>query len=345
MCKKPSLIIIAGPTCVGKTEVAIALAEPLGGEIISADAMQVYRYMDIGTAKPSEEQRARVPHHLIDVVDPDEPFSAARFKTMAEAVLSDLHEKGRPVFVVGGTGLYMKALTKGLFPGQEQVNTPTPVSSTGVGGASGPLVPTPRRRGGEDKQVRERLKKEARNSGLDVLYQRLQKVDPAAAARIHPNDTYRIIRALEVHQVTGQPISDLQKAHGFSDNPYRTLKIGLFMDREMLYNCINERVERMLASGFLGEVKGLLDQGYGPDLKSMRCIGYRHMTQYLAGNVIWDETVRLFKRDTRRYAKRQLTWFRADPEIEWMEPSEIDGMRKKIDGFLTGAVQPAHGCR
>ncbi|MBW1741450.1 MAG: tRNA (adenosine(37)-N6)-dimethylallyltransferase MiaA, partial [Deltaproteobacteria bacterium] len=286
MVPKPSLIIISGPTCVGKTEVAIVLAEPLGADIISADAMQVYRYMDIGTAKPTEEQRARVRHHLIDVVDPDEPFSAALFKTMAGAIIRDLDQKGRLVFVVGGTGLYIKALTRGLFAGQEQ-----------------------------DEVVRKKLKKEAKTLGLAVLYQRLQKVDPAAAARIHPNDTYRIIRALEVYQATGQPISHYQKAHGFGDCPYRTLKIGLTLDRNILYDRINRRVDLMLASGLLEEVKWLLDQGYPSTLKSMQSIGYRHMADYLEHRIAWDEAVRLFKRDTRRYAKRQLTWFKADPEI------------------------------
>lgn len=307
MSQRRSLIIISGPTCVGKTDAAIALAEPLGAEIISADAMQVYRYMNIGTAKPTEQQRARVPHHLIDVANPDEPFSAALFKTMADAVIREVHQKGRPIFVVGGTGLYIKALVRGLFPGQEQ-----------------------------DGVVRKRLKHEAETVGLDALYQRLQKVDPAAAARIHPKDTYRIIRALEVHHVTGQPISHHQKVHGFRHFRYRTLKIALAPDRNTLYDRINRRVDLMLASGLLEEVKWLLAQGYPSTLKSMRSIGYRHMGDYLEGRTPWDETIRLFKRDTRRYAKRQLTWFRADPEILWVQPGQTDDMRRRINSFLTG---------
>jgi len=317
MPPKPSLIIISGPTCVGKTDAAIGLAEPLGAEIISADAMQVYRYMNIGTAKPSEEQRARVPHHLIDVVNPDEPFSAALFGTMAHAVIRDLHQKGCPIFVVGGTGLYIKALTRGLFPGREQVST------------------------GGKKLVRKRLRDEAETLGLDALYRRLQKVDPAAAARIHPNDTHRIIRALEVHQVTGRPISQHQKTHSFRDVRYRTLKIALTPDRNILYDRINRRVDLMLASGLLEEVKWLLAQGYPSTLKSMRSIGYRHMGGYLEGRTPWDETIRLFKRDTRRYAKRQLTWFRADPKILWVQPGQTDDMRRRINSFLTGqALRP-----
>ena len=312
MSQRRSLIIISGPTCVGKTDAAIALAEPLGAEIISADAMQVYRYMNIGTAKPTEQQRARVPHHLIDVANPDEPFSAALFKTMADAVIREIHQKGRPIFVVGGTGLYIKALMRGLFPGQEQ-----------------------------DRVVRKKLKHEAETVGLDALYQRLQKVDPAAAARIHPNDTYRIIRALEVYHVTGQPISHHQKVHGFRHFRYRTLKIALAPDRNILYDRINRRVDLMLASGLLEEVKWLLAQGYPSTLKSMRSIGYRHMGDYLEGRTPWDETIRLFKRDTRRYAKRQLTWFRADPKILWVQPGQTDDMRRRINSFLTGqALRP-----
>ncbi len=308
MLEKPSVIIISGPTCVGKTGVAISLAKPLGGEIISADAMQVYRHMDIGTAKPTQQEQARVRHHLIDVVDPDEPFSAAQFRTAAGAVIRDLHEKGHPVFVVGGTGLYIKALTQGLFRVQ-----------------------------GEDGALRERLKAQAKDLGSGMLHQRLQDVDPEAAGRIHPNDVYRIIRALEILELTGKTLSEHHRAHGFSDDPYRVLKIGLFLDREVLYQRIDRRVERMLEAGFLREVEGLLHRGYSPDLKSMGSIGYRHMTEYLQGNVAWNETVRRFKRDTRRYAKRQVAWFRADPEIHWLKPSEVNTMSRKIDSFLTEA--------
>jgi len=309
MLQKPSVIIVSGPTCVGKTEVAIALTERLGGEIISADAMQVYRYMDIGTAKPNKEQMARVPHHLIDVLDPDEPFSAASFRTMAGSIIADLHEKGKAVFVVGGTGLYIKALTQGLFE-----------------------IP------GQDSAIRERLKAEANTSGLEAIYGRLKRADPEGAAKIHPKDTYRVIRALEIFELTGKPISEHHMTHEFSDKPYRVLKIGLFMDRQILYHRINERVEQMLSQGFLDEVKGLLERGYGPGLKSMQSIGYRHVLAFLLENVDWDETVRLFKRDTRRYAKRQFTWFRADPEIQWRQPEEVDFMGKEIDAFLTRAL-------
>jgi tRNA dimethylallyltransferase len=305
--EKPSIVVIAGPTCVGKTSTAIALAKPIGAQIVSADAMQVYRHMNIGTAKPSQEELAEVTHHMIDVVDPDEPFTAARFRTMATAVIKRLHRDRTPIFVVGGTGLYIRALTKGLF------------------------------RADEDTQaVRARLREEVQTLGTTTLYERLSAVDPAAAATIHPNDTYRIVRALEVCEATGKPISQHHQAHGFSDVPYRVLKIGLFLDRQVLYDRINTRVDRMLASDFLDEVKGLLAQGYGPGLKAMQSIGYRHTVAYLEGTIPWEEMVELFKRDTRRYAKRQLTWFRADDEIIWHEPGQTDLIKAKIDAFLTG---------
>jgi tRNA dimethylallyltransferase len=306
MSEKPPLIVILGPTGVGKTDAAIAAAQPLGGEIVSADAMQVYKLMDIGTAKPTQEQQERVRHHVIDVVYPDEPFSAALFRKMAEETIQDLHQRGCPIFVVGGTGLYIKALTRGLFPVE-----------------------------GQDGAIRDNLREEVETSGLEPLYQRLRMVDPEAAQRIHPNDTYRIIRALEVHQATGQPISRHQRNHGFQDTGYTTLFIGLTVDRAVLYDRIDKRVELMLGAGFVEEVKQLLDQGYSSTLKSMRSIGYRHVADYLEGRVPLDETVGLFKRDTRHYAKRQLTWFNADPAVEWMEPYETDELREKIDSFLS----------
>jgi tRNA dimethylallyltransferase len=224
---------------------------------------------------------------------------------MAQARIQDLHQKGCPIFVVGGTGLYIKALTRGLFPVE-----------------------------GQDEAIREKLREEVETSGLEPLYQRLRKVDPEAAQRIHPNDTYRIIRALEVHQATGQTISRHQRSHGFQDMGYRTLSIGLTLDRPVLYDRIDKRVDLMLTAGLVEEVRGLLDQGYSSTLKSMRSIGYRHVADYLEGRVPWNETVGLFKRDTRHYAKRQLTWFKADPDTVWMEPDQTDEMLDKIGFFL-----------
>jgi tRNA dimethylallyltransferase len=305
MPQRPPIVIIAGPTGVGKTSTAIALAGPLGGEIVGADAMQVYRHMDIGTAKPTDEECALVKHHLIDVVDPDESFSAAQYRILANTVIKDLYQSGVLAFVVGGTGLYIKALTKGLFEVDEM-----------------------------DAFIQKRLRSEVESVGLSVLYERLQKVDRKAAAKIHPNDSYRIMRALEVFESTGIPLSDHHQGHSFSDTPYSTLKIGLSMDRKILYDQIDRRVDQMVDLGFVEEVQGLLNQGYDPNLKSMQSIGYRHVTGFLLGEVSWEETVEQLKRDTRRYAKRQLTWFRADPEIAWFEPTEIDRMQEKVKAFL-----------
>jgi tRNA dimethylallyltransferase len=309
MDQRPSIVIIAGPTGVGKTSTAIALAEPLGGEIIGADAMQVYRHMDIGTAKPTAEECARVQHHLVDVIDPHESFSAAQYKKLADLAIQDLHKRHVRGFVVGGTGLYIKALTGGLFEEKEV-----------------------------DESIRKRLRTEAETAGLDALYDRLQRVDAAAAVKIHPNDNYRIIRALEVFESTGRPISEHHQAHGFLDTPYRALKIGLSMDRKILYDRIDRRVEGMLASGLVEEVRGLLARGLNPELKSMQSIGYRHVTAFLLGKMPWDAMIDMFKRDTRRYAKRQLTWFRSDTEIEWFEPSDRKAMRKKVEDFFDRQV-------
>ena len=300
-----ALVIIAGPTGIGKTETVLKLGEPLGGEVIGADSMQVYKRMDIGTAKPTPEERARVRHHMIDVVEPDALFNAAIFREMAEPIIQRLHASGKPVFVAGGTGLYIKVLSRGIFPCPEG-----------------------------DKEIRQRFKAEANTHGRHMLFDRLQAVDPVSAAKTHPNDTYRIIRALEVFELTGRPFSEHHNAHRFQETRYRTLKIGLTMDRAIVYEQIEQRVDRMLEQGLLDEVKGLLNNGFSPDLKSMQSIGYSHAVKFLQGRLSLDEMVHTLKRDTRRYAKRQLTWFKADPEMIWLEPDEIDDMRKRIDVFL-----------
>lgn len=305
---RPPLIVIVGPTGVGKTASAVALAGAVGGEIVSADAMQVYREMDIGTAKPSREEQERVTHHLIDVVRPDEAFDAARFVAHAQVVIEGLHRKAIPAFLVGGTGLYVKALTRGLF-GAEGVET--------------------------NRVVRERLRAEEERLGRQGLHERLSRVDPVAAARIHPNDLLRIVRALEVYESTGVPISDHHDRHGFSDSPYRVLKLGLRRERRQLYDRINQRVEDMVRGGLVEEVEGLFQRGYDRELKSMSAIGYRHVAAYLAGELTWNETLETLKRDTRRYAKRQMTWFGADPQIEWFEPTQIQEMGERIGSFLT----------
>jgi len=303
--QKPSLIVICGPTGIGKTAAGIEAAEAFGGEIISADSMQIYKYMDIGTAKPTSEERARIFHHMIDIIEPDKEFSAAKFALTAAEKIESIRERGNIPFMVGGTGLYIKALVHGLFsPG-------TSFSDT-----------------------RNRLKKEAETNGTESLYKRLLESDRGAADKIHPNDTFRIIRALEVYETTGMSISEHHKKHRFSGNRFNVLKIGLTTDREDLYKQIEKRVDLMIEAGFAEEVKRLLEMNYPAGLKSMQSIGYRHMVEYMAGRIPLDETIRTLKQDTRRFAKRQMTWFNADPEIVWVKPDQTDDIKMLINSFL-----------
>lgn len=289
------VVLIAGPTAVGKTALSLDLADSLGTEIINADSMQVYRFMDIGTAKPSPEERARIPHHLIDVADPDESYDAALFVRQARPVIDALHAQGKIPLVVGGTGLYMKALTRGLCPGP-----------------------------GADPETRRKILEELERHGLPFLYEELRRVDPGCAAKIHPNDRQRILRALEVFRCTGVPLSRWQDAHGFRHSSYRTVKIALCRDRLDLYARIDQRVFHMIERGLVDEVRGLLEKGYPCTLRPMQSLGYRHMCLYLSGTVSLDEAVRLMQRDTRRYAKRQLTWFKGDPEFRWFHAEETE---------------------
>jgi len=287
---------LVGATASGKTAVALALGERLRAEIVNVDSLQVYRGLDIGTAKPSWAERARVPHHLIDVADPMEPYDAARYSREGRIVLAELHRRGVPPLVVGGTGLYLKALLSGLF-----------AEGTPQGG------------------VRERLRREAGALGLPALYQRLLHLDPVTAARLHPHDTYRIVRALEVMAATGKPLSALIAAHRFQDSPYEVLKLGLALPREELYRRIELRVGMMLKEGWIEEIQGLLSR-YPPEIKPLQALGYRHLINYLTGRWSLEEALTLLARDTRRYAKRQLTWFGSDQEIRWFHPEQVEEM-------------------
>jgi tRNA dimethylallyltransferase len=302
---KPRLVVILGPTGVGKTAMALTLAGRQGGEIVSADSMQVYRGMDIGTAKPTPEERLRIPHHLLDVVDPDQPFDASRYCVLAHEVIARLWGEGKPVFVVGGTGLYIRALLGGLIAGP-----------------------------GADETLRQSLREEEKRWGTPRLYEKLRARDPQAARRISPRDAVRIIRAIEVLELTGRSIVDHQKEHRFRSQPYDALKIGLMLPREELLSRVDSRTERMIAAGFAGEVERLLGRGYERSLKPMQSLGYRHLAAYLAGEVDMGGAIRRIKRDTRRYAKRQMTWFAADPEIIWFAPDEINAAAERIGCFL-----------
>ena len=300
-----SAVVVCGPTGIGKTSFAIELARRFRGEIIGADSMQLYRHMDIGTAKPTAEERAAVKHHMVDVVEPDAHFDAKMYAHMAYASVVSLAENGILPFIVGGTGLYIKALIHGLF---ESIKI--------------------------DASVRERLKKEAQELGGSHLHSRLKTCDPAAAARIHGNDTYRIVRALEIFETTGKPMSDTQQQHQFKPQRLQTVKLGLHMEREDLYQRIDKRVDIMLDQGLFEEVKRLVEAGYSLELKSMKSLGYRHMAAFLNKELDWDETVRILKRDTRHYAKRQMTWFKADPEIVWLELESIDEATSMVKAFI-----------
>lgn len=303
---KPFLTIITGPTGVGKTALAIKLAERCGGEIISADSMQVYRYLDIGTAKPTQKERERVPHHLIDIVDPDEEFNAAMFVDRVDTVIHALHKEGKRIFVTGGTGLYLDALTGGLL------HAP-----------------------GADDELRDRYRKEAARYGKEYLYERLKRIDPAAAAVIHPNDQVRMIRALEVVERTGQSIVTIQEAHGFRDNAYDYMKIGLTVDRDILYERINNRVDRMIMDGLVAEGTRILEMGYDEGNLPLQAMTYRHLLFHIRGTLSHDDMVRLIKRDTRHYARRQLTWFRRDRDIKWFAPGDENMISRAVESRVS----------
>ncbi|MFH1927295.1 MAG: tRNA (adenosine(37)-N6)-dimethylallyltransferase MiaA [Chloroflexota bacterium] len=304
----PPLIVVLGPTAVGKTELATRLGEALGAEIVSADSRQVYKYMDIGTAKPTPAQRRRVRHHLVDVVDPDEEYTLAQYHEMAYAAIDGLHAQGKLPLLVGGTGLYVRAVVEGW------------------------TVP----RAKPDQELRARLYAKAEQEGADAVHAELLSIDPVAAARIDARNVRRVIRALEVYITTGIPISELQKKHL---PHYRVLRIGLTVARERLYQRIDERVDGMMAAGLLEEVRGLVALGYGYSLPSMSGLGYRQLGLYLRGEVSLDEAVHLIKRNTRRFVRQQYSWFRlSDESIQWYDvDSDCYGeVCALIRGFVSG---------
>lgn len=301
----PKIIVVAGPTGSGKTGLAVDLARRLNGEIVGADSMQIYRYMDIGTAKPTPAEQAAAPHHMIDIVDPDDDFDAAAYADMAAETIRGIFGRGRLPLVVGGTGLYIKALIHGLFD----------------------AAPS-------DPLVRRRLRRQAETDGTASLHRRLAAVDGEAADRIHPNDTYRVVRALEVFDVSGRPLSEFQRRHRFTPRRFHALGIGIAWPRPVLYDRINQRVDAMMRRGLEAEVRGLLERGYGRHLKSMQSLGYRHLAAFVDGETSLADTVATLKRDHRRYAKRQLTWFNADPTIHWMPPDQEGPVIDRIRRFL-----------
>lgn len=298
------IVVICGPTGVGKTEIGLRLAQEFGGEIISADSQQVYRGMDIGTAKSDWISQKIVPHHLIDVVNPDEHFDVQIFTRLADRAIKEITERGRLPFVIGGTGLYIRALCKGMCE-------------------------APRR----NEKIRDELRRIYEEHGAPHLHKELKEKDPVAAKKIHPNDFVRIARALEVYKLTGQRISDLHERHCFQKERYNALMIGLNMERRLLYDRINKRVERMVENGFLSEVKSLVSR-YGYDLKSLKVVGYKEMVDCIKGDISFNDAVNLIKQNTRRLAKRQLTWFRSDKEVKWFDSEDIQGVKNLIRKFI-----------
>lgn len=298
------LIVITGPTATGKTGLAISLAKQFDAEIISADSMQVYRKFDIGTAKPSEEERQGIPHHLIDVANPDEAFDAARFKEMADDIASDIAKRGRQVCVVGGTGLYIRALVHGLQKG-----------------------PSP------DPELRARISDQADAEGWPTMHRLLEKKDPTTAKRLHPNDGVRILRALEVVMSSGIPLSTWHKKHQFEENRYDACLLCLERPRADLNDIIDRRVDSMMEMGFLEETKTLLDTGFSPELKPMQGLGYRRLVSHLFGELTLAEAVEKIKTDTRRFAKRQVTWFKKEPGVIWVPPT-IEALLPDIERHL-----------
>lgn len=289
------LVIIIGPTAVGKSALGVELALELNGEIISGDSVQVYRRLDVGSAKPTKVEQKGIVHHLIDILDPAEPFTAARFQILTRELIFSVREKNKVPILVGGTGLYIRSLLDDFdFPVQ-----------------------------GSDS-LKTKWLTYARTYGNIELHHVLFRLDPASAERLHPNDTARIIRALEVAEITGRKLSEqrsyLEKEYPKLDSS--VIYIGLEAPREIIYERINKRCEDMVKHGIINEVSQLLREGYNPKLKSLRSIGYRHTVCYLQGLVTLEEMVRLFQRDTRRFAKRQLTWFRRDPRIQWYNIAE-----------------------
>lgn len=297
----PRVLFIVGPTATGKSELAIEVAQRVGGEIISADSMQIYRGMDIGTAKVPVNERRGIPHHLIDIVDPDEPFTVADYQRLAMEMIEDIVRRGRRPIVTGGTGLYVKSLTDGLD-----------------------FTPA-----GEDPDYRRELHALAEREGPGVLHRRLEEVDPVTARRLHPHDVRRVIRALEVYRLTGRPMSEVA---GRRSVPIVPFMFGLTMDRQALYERINRRVLRMIEAGWVEEVRRLLDRGYHRGLQSMQAIGYKEIAAYLAGEITLEEAVAIIQKGTRRYAKRQWSWFRSQPILEWFDVQHgtVDEIAMKI---------------
>lgn len=303
------ILAIVGATATGKSELALRLAEAAGAEIVNADALLVYRGLEIGTAKPTAAQRARVPHHLIDVLDPHEPFSAGEFARLARTALAEIGARGRPALVVGGSGLYLRALVGGL------AELPAPVPA-----------------------IRAELERRRAAEGLAALRAELERLDPPTAARLAPGDTQRTLRALEVAVATGRPLSSWLggSPSGPPAIPLAVRKVGLTLPRALLYDRIESRVREMIARGWLHEVRSLLSSGVGPECPAFQAIGYAQWARHLAGELQFEAAVREIVVATRRYAKRQETWFRREADVDWLVPQEVEANLPALTRWLRG---------
>ncbi len=309
------LLAIVGPTAVGKTEISIKVAEQLKGEIISADSMQVYKYMDIGTAKPSKDELKTITHHLIDVVEPFTNYNVAKFQEDSYRLINDIHERKNTPMLVGGTGLYINAVVYGYHFSKE----------------------------GNSIAIREELNEEAKEKGSLVLYNKLKNIDSISADKIHPNDLRRIIRALEVFYLTGKTITEQVGESDIVKSKFETLIIGLNRPRKDLYDKINLRVDKMINEGLLEETKTLLEKKYCSNLKPLQSLGYKQMIKHIKGELTYDDAIYEIKRDTRRFAKRQLTWFKKDKRIIWLNLEnntykEKQNVIKKICSLAAGEL-------
>ena len=300
---KTQVVAIGGPTASGKSSLAMALGGLVSVELLNFDSMQIYREMDIGTAKPGKEDRETVPHHLLDLRDPDELFSVGQYTPLFREMVEDVASRGRLPVAVGGTGLYLRGALGGLFEGPQR-----------------------------DDDLREVLKSLERDDP-GILYRMLEEKDPETASRNKPRDMVRIVRALEVYELTGMSISELHRDHSFRDRPFDAVIYCLNPERATLYRWVEERVDRMMEVGLLAEVRGLRGRGYGRNLASMKALGYRELLAYLDGETSLDEAVELIKRNTRRYAKRQVTWFKGEEGVRWLDishPDEISSLADRI---------------
>lgn len=308
---KEKLVVIVGPTAVGKTKLGVELAKALDGEVISGDSMQIYRGMDIGTAKVTEEEMDGVRHHMLDIKEPTDSFSVAEFQQLVQPLITDINERKKIPLLVGGTGLYVKAITH-TYQFAEAI---------------------------ADEQYRKQLEHEVEVFGVECLHSKLAKIDPRRAEQIHPNNYRRVIRALEIHHVTGKLASDEQEKSD-EESPYELVMIGLTMNRDELYRRINLRVDKMIADGLVEEAQRLYNQGVR-DCQSVQAIGYKEIYEYIEGHLTLTEAIELLKRNSRRYAKRQLTWFRNKTDAQWFDISEatFSSTVHKIIEFVEGKLR------